>query len=107
VHHEDVRRAVDGWEPRPLSHDTESALWAMLRRGSRMMVGNLAMGLVLATPDGLEAVVRKAKAGQPTATVTGPPGELAMFLSGRQDHARVEIDPPELTDRLLAADFGL
>jgi hypothetical protein len=30
-----------------------------------------------------------------------------MFLSGRQDHARVEIDPPELTDRLLAADFGL
>ncbi len=79
----------------------------MLRRGSRMMVRKVPMGLVLATPDGLQAVVRKAKAGQPTATITAPPGELVMFLSGRQDHARVQIDPPELIDQLLGADLGL
>jgi uncharacterized protein (TIGR03085 family) len=107
VHHEDVRRAADGWEPRALAPDTESALWAMLRRGSRMMVRKVPMGLVLATPDGQQAVVRKAKAGQPTATITAPVGELVMFLSGRQDHARVQIDPPGLTDQLLGADLGL
>src|SRR3954451_9950389 len=73
VHHEDVRRAARGWEPRELSHDATSVLWALLRRGGRMMVRKLPMGVVLATPDGLQAVVRKAKDGQPTATITGPP----------------------------------
>jgi uncharacterized protein (TIGR03085 family) len=107
VHHEDVRRAADDWEPRQLSHDAESALWTLLRRGSRMMVRKLPMGVVLATPDGLQAVARKAKAGQPTATITGPPGELAMFISGRQAHARVDITPPDLADQLATADLGL
>jgi hypothetical protein len=30
----------------------------------------------------------------PLTTVTGPPGEVTLFLSGRQGAARVEVDGP-------------
>src|SRR5262245_54248525 len=31
IHHEDVRRAVDGWEPRPADGTRDEALWRTLR----------------------------------------------------------------------------
>jgi uncharacterized protein (TIGR03085 family) len=107
VHHEDVRRAAEGWTPRELSPDTESALWTMLRRGAGLSVRKVPMGVVLETPDGLRTVARKAKQGQPTATITGPVGELVLFVQGRQGHARVDIQPGELAEQLLAADLGV
>jgi hypothetical protein len=38
----------------------------------------------------------------------GPPGELLMFLSGRQGHARVDLAGPEgVTDRMRDARYGV
>ncbi len=34
VHHEDVRRAQDGWQPRALSEEQQAALWSGLHRTS-------------------------------------------------------------------------
>jgi hypothetical protein len=42
------------------------------------------------------------------ATISGKPGELALFLSGRQRAALVEIDgPPGTAERLRTARLGM
>jgi uncharacterized protein (TIGR03085 family) len=87
IHHEDVRRAQPGWEPRVL----EPALTSMLRRTLRLM-GRMTLAKVpgrvsLRTPDGKTALI----VGSGSAvTVTGAPEELLLFSVGRQ--ARVEFD---------------
>jgi hypothetical protein len=46
--------------------------------------------------------------GTPQATLTGEPGELALFVSGRQRAARVDVDgPPEAAERLRTASLGM
>lgn len=92
VHHEDVRRAADGVEPR-VDADLDAALWTALRRGARLMTRRLhGAGLELVAP-GVGSLV--ARSGEPRAVVTGGPQELTLLLSGRRGAARVEIDGPE------------
>jgi uncharacterized protein (TIGR03085 family) len=87
IHHEDVRRAQPGWEPRVL----EPALADSLRRGLSLM-GRLTLSkmpgrVALRSTDGKTIVT----AGRgPAVTVTGAPEELLLFSSGRT--ARVEFD---------------
>jgi uncharacterized protein (TIGR03085 family) len=87
IHHEDVRRAQPGWEPRVL----EPALAGSLRRSlplmGRMTLGKLPGRVALRTPDGTSVLT----AGRgPAVTVTGEPQELLLFSVGRL--ARVEFD---------------
>jgi len=87
IHHEDVRRAQPGWQPRTL----EPALTNMLRRTlplmARLTLAKVPGRVVLRTPDG--KTVLTAGRGQ-AVTVTGAPEELLLFSVGRQ--ARVEFD---------------
>jgi uncharacterized protein (TIGR03085 family) len=80
IHHEDVRRAQQGWEPRQLTRVAQDALWKaaplFARRG----------GAVLARSD---APGQRVGAGG--RTVTGEPLELLLWASGRRDVARVEV----------------
>ncbi len=41
VHHEDVRRAVDGWVPRVLPVSRQDASWSRLRLASRLTLRQL------------------------------------------------------------------
>lgn len=105
IHHEDVRRGAGDTTPRPLPDmaELEEALWRSLARGSRKALGPI--GLDLVHSDGRIAHVRP---GSPTATVTGRPGELTLYLSGRKDAARVELGgPPEAVAALGKARFGI
>ncbi|MDT5002002.1 MAG: hypothetical protein QOK12_4107 [Mycobacterium sp.] len=85
IHHEDVRRAVSGWEPRELDAGTTAALARQVPLMARMALSKVPAHLSLGTPEGktLATVGRG-----PTVVVTGEPGELLMFVSGR-DEARV------------------
>jgi uncharacterized protein (TIGR03085 family) len=88
IHHEDVRRAVDGWQPRVLDASTVAALRRQLSLLSRMTLGKLPVQVSLQTTDGQ----RIARVGRGDAvTVTGEPQELVLFVAGR-DAARVEFD---------------
>ncbi|WP_165989853.1 TIGR03085 family metal-binding protein [Streptomyces sp. YIM 98790] len=87
VHAEDVRRAVDGWEPRELDEVFADALWRRLETAGRLMGRKSPVGLVMRRPNGQTVVLHK---GTPVVTVTGEPGELILFASGRQRVARVE-----------------
>jgi uncharacterized protein (TIGR03085 family) len=105
IHHEDARRPA-GLGPRDLDAETDAILWKMLGLGARIAKRRVqGAGLTLRTPDGRERVV--AKEG-PMVTLTGAPGELALFMSGRKEAAVVEHDgPPEAVAIVLAAKFGV
>jgi uncharacterized protein (TIGR03085 family) len=106
VHHEDVRRAVDGWQPRELDAGLVGDLYADVKRGSKLLVRKAPTGVTLEPTDGHDAVV--AKTGDPMVTVRGPVGELVLFVYGRQAHALVELDgSPDAVESLRTARFGL
>jgi uncharacterized protein (TIGR03085 family) len=88
IHHEDVRRAVDGWEPRPTDAATDAALWRALRMMAKRSYRKSIVGVLLRRPDG-ETIV--AKRAPKAVTITGEPGELTIHAFGR-DQARVEFD---------------
>ena len=85
IHHEDVRRAVSGWELRQLDDDTTSAVARQVGLMSRLTMSKTKAHVSLRTPDGktLASVGKGA-----TVVLTGEPGELLMFISGR-DEAKV------------------
>jgi uncharacterized protein (TIGR03085 family) len=105
VHHEDVRRP-NGHGPRPPAPDTDDILWASLRMSAliaRRRVNRA--GLVLRTPDGRRRAVKDA---EPRVTITGAPGELVLFMTGRQDAADVTYDgEPDAVALVRAVKLGL
>jgi uncharacterized protein (TIGR03085 family) len=108
IHHEDVRRGGGDTTPRPAADivDVEEALWRGLGRGSKLLTRALGpTGLELIHSDGRTV---RARTGDPAATLTGRPGEIVLYLSGRTAAAHVEIGgPPEAVAALRAARFGI
>lgn len=92
VHHEDVRRAQEGWAPRELSAADETALWSILRSMATVLYRSSPVPVVLRRPDSAELI---AKPGHPAVVVSGPASELVLHAYGRTDHALVTIDGPE------------
>ncbi|MEV6432137.1 TIGR03085 family metal-binding protein [Nocardia sp. NPDC051463] len=87
IHHEDVRRAAPGWEPRTLSDADEGRLWSVLRKMARIAYRKAPVTVVLATPDGDRAVVPAQSEAE--VTLTGKPSELLLHAFGR-DEVRME-----------------
>ncbi len=87
IHHEDVRRAVQGWRPRALDDSVVAALRRPLRLMSRLLLAKAPAKVVLRTPAGEQ--VAAVGRGQ-VVTVTGEPQELLLFVAGR-DAADVEF----------------
>jgi uncharacterized protein (TIGR03085 family) len=105
IHHEDVRRAQSGWVPRELDPELERALWSRVRFTARMARRASPVGLTLVAPGHGRAEVRSA---EPEVTVTGAPGELLLFLSGRQSAASVEVaGDADAAEKVREAKFGL
>lgn len=93
VHHEDVRRA-NGMEPRRLTPLIDAALWRNVRRGGRFLSRRLgACGLEVQWAGTGERV--RMRAGEPMARLAGTPGELLLYVFGRQTAARVDVSGPE------------
>lgn len=104
IHHEDVRRAQTGWQPRPLDDTTTKALSRGLRVMARLTLAKAPTQLSLRTPQGHEL----ASIGRgPELTVTGEVQEHVLFLSGR-DQVRLTFDgDPVVVDAVRAARRGL
>jgi uncharacterized protein (TIGR03085 family) len=105
THHEDVRRAQPGWQPRELSTEFAGALWSRVRPQARLMLRKTPATVTVTAP-GFGTVT--AGRGGEGVDLVGPPAELLLFLMGRQDHALVELAGPErITTRLQGARFGI
>jgi uncharacterized protein (TIGR03085 family) len=91
IHLEDVRRGEGDVGPRPADEltDVEAALWDMQGKRTKFLTRKLDdIDLTLALPDGEQKHVG---GGSRPVTMTGTPGELTLFLSGRREAAQVEL----------------
>jgi uncharacterized protein (TIGR03085 family) len=108
IHHEDVRRAQPAWKVRELTPATTAGLWNVVR----MMAPMLAKGLTgarvdLKTPAGGERSLGPVGAKQQV-TITGEPGEILLYLSGRRPFAQVRLTGSQSgLARLAAAPLGM
>ena len=92
IHHEDVRRA-NGHRPRTNEFALDEALWRNVCRAPWFLARRLrGAGLELQWAGTAKTV--RARRGEPTARITGPPGELLLYLFGRQSAASVELSGP-------------
>ena len=105
IHHEDVRRAQPEWTPRPLDPEHQAALWSRVRRTAPLALRRFPAAVVL---DAGSFGTATAGAGGSRVTVTGDPGELSLFLSGRQAYARVQLSgDPAVAEHLARARLGI
>lgn len=106
IHLEDVRRGAGDHTPRPDLGDVEAALWAMQGKRTKFLTRKLDdVDLTLALPEGEQKHVG---GGTRPVTMTGSPGELTLFLSGRRDAAQVELtgETPAI-DELRTGPLGI
>jgi uncharacterized protein (TIGR03085 family) len=93
IHHEDVRRAAPGWQPRELDPDLGSALRRQVRLAARMSLAHPPATVMLHDADGTTlASIGKGSRCE----IAGPASELVLFLSGR-DAVRLEFRGDDAT----------
>lgn len=88
IHHEDLRRAQEGWEPRRLSPATAADAWRAVG-----LMAPLAMSVradvTLVSPLGGRRFRSRGSAG--SLRVHGDPLELLLWVTGRDQAARVQV----------------
>lgn len=105
VHHEDVRRARPGWEPRQLPAADQQRLWSVLRRMGKMAYRKSPVPVELATPGGDR--VRVVGGEGPVVTLVGAPAELLLHAFGREQ-VRIETEgDPAAVRQVLELDRSI
>ena len=105
VHHEDVRRGRPGWRPRELTREQQEALWGRAKGVARLALRKVRAAVHIQAPGYGETT---AGSGGEKVRLVGAPGELTIFLTGRQRASRVQVDgAPELAAYLRSANLGL
>jgi len=95
VHHEDVRRAVPGWQPRALDAATTTAIGRPLKVLSRIALSKVPVRLTLRTPDG--AAIATVGSGSQV-EIIAEPAELLLFAFGRDEvDAEFSGDPAAIS----------
>lgn len=89
IHHEDVLRAQPGWRPRAVPASLSDGVWRTLKVAARAQFRKAPDGVLLRRAGSTEEI--RAKKGSLTVTLVGDPVELALFASGRQQAARVDL----------------
>ncbi len=87
IHHEDVRRGGGKIEPRDFSHTVNQQLAQWARRFGKMTLRKSTVPVILQPTGGIPLVVGKkrgvAERGDDVVRVTGDPGELLLWVTGR------------------------
>lgn len=100
VHHEDVRRARPGWQPRQLDQALTQEIWSQLSR-ARLMLRKVPVGIEFARDDlregsdGQRVVRMTVRPRTPVVTVIGAPAELLMWTFARTGAAQVRLEGAE------------
>ncbi|BBY58609.1 hypothetical protein [Mycolicibacterium sarraceniae] len=107
VHHEDVRRANRLGPRDDLTPALENALWRNVQRGSRFLSRRIdEVGLDIVWRGTQQRIT--VRTGDPVAELNGSPGELLLYLFGRQAAAQVAVSGPQAAvDAVRNARFGM
>jgi len=105
AHHEDVRRGA-GSAPRPEDSEIDDMLWKLTGMVGRLVVRRVkGTGIEIVDGYGRRKLLSKS---EPRVTVTGPTGEVALYLLGRKDAAEVALSgPPDAVASVNAANFEI
>ena len=103
IHHEDVRRAQTGWEPRRLDDGTAKALGRGIGFMTRLTLGRAPARVSLRTPDGKTVAT---VGNGPDLAVTGEISELTLFVAGR-DETRLTFSDAQAVQAVRNARRGL
>ena len=92
VHHEDIRRAQPGWAPRELTVGEQKQLWKAIGYAGRGLVRPSGVPVAIRWEEtGVETTLRR---GERPVMVTGDPGEITLFLFGRDQVSGLAFDGP-------------
>jgi len=94
VHHEDIRRAQPGWEPRDLPAEDVQELWTLVRRSGSYLGRNLRVPTRIVRSDRPGESARFSKGEGEPVVVTGPVVELVLWAFGRTALRGVTLDGP-------------
>lgn len=87
VHHEDVRRAGDPWEPRRFDAEDLERIWALATTVAKSALRKAPARVDLRTPPGMaptrKGAVSTGAALAPLASITAEPTELLLWAFGR------------------------
>jgi uncharacterized protein (TIGR03085 family) len=101
IHHEDIRRAQPQWVPRVLPDGEQQALWKATKMTARFGLGKLHVPVLVRSPGLEDLKIGTSETQPPRAMLQGEPGEIALFVSGRQRVAKVEIQGQEDTTDVI------
>lgn len=99
VHHEDVRRA-NGGSRRDLGLTMNEALWSNVT-GAAWYLTRRFRGAGLELRNQLTGQTVKVHGGRASVRITGEPGELLLYLFGRQAVAEIDLEGPTSAVELL------
>lgn len=103
VHHEDVRRARDGWQPRLLPAAQQQELWSSVKRVGKLGYRRSPVGVLAQRTSGASVTLKE---GPRPVTLVGEPAELLLHAMGR-DEVRLETrGAPADVELVLALDRG-
>jgi uncharacterized protein (TIGR03085 family) len=89
IHHEDIRRAQPGWQPRDLNPRVQDAVWRGVKMSGRGLVRQARVGVVASRSDKPDKL--SLKSAESSVTVHGLPAEVALYVYGRKSHAYVDL----------------
>ena len=98
IHHEDLRRAQPGWEPRRLAPDAAADAWRAIGLMASLVM-KVGADVTLVSPLGGRRLRVRRAAG--SLRVHGEPLDLLLWISGRDEVARVRIHGDEPALRAL------
>ncbi|MCW2817736.1 MAG: hypothetical protein JWR20_1797 [Marmoricola sp.] len=108
VHHEDIRRARSGWEPRELTDREQAVLWKTVATAGKGLVRRAGVPVEVRWDDGERTRTAVLRRGEDPVVLTGQPSELVLLLFGRDQVREVSTTGPEdRVARLRSADLGL
>ena len=106
VHHEDVLRGMEDWQPRDLPPDLSDLLWKRLSSMSRLLFRRVPVGVVLERTDGAGGRI-VARKGPDAVTLRGSAGELILRSYGRTAVQIETIGTPGAIAAFEAASLGV
>jgi uncharacterized protein (TIGR03085 family) len=105
VHHEDARRAESDWSPRPIDPGLAAALARQIGFSAKLALRRFPARITIDMPGYAPIMVG---GGAEPVTIAGDPGEMTLFLTGRQAHARITATGDTATvTRLTTAHLGV
>lgn len=94
VHHEDIRRARPGWEPRELTDREQAVLWRALALPGKGLVRAAGVPVTLRWEGDERGRTHTLVGGDDPVVVGGRPSELALYVFGRDEVRDVVLTGP-------------